>query len=185
MQEQKIDISKLEQNWAKGDAQTLAGLYDLLADQVYRYVYFKIHADEAEDLVELVFLKAWEKRHTFDAKKSSLKTWLFVIARNVVIDFMRAKRDVVDLDAAINIPDASQPTPKDVTERRLNRDNLRLALNYLEEPYKEIVVLRYMEDFSYGEIADLLGKTETSVRVLTFRALKKLKQTLLDLDMTL
>lgn len=179
---EKVELTRA---WQNGDQEAFSRLYDYTVDKVYRYVYFKVKRHEAEDLVETTFLKAWEKRRTFNADKSSFTTWLFTIARNTVIDFYRAQKEVVGLEEASYLPDEKQDTPKQAAEKSLNTDNLRLALNYLQEPYREIVILRFLEDFSYAEIAEVMGKTESAVRVMNFRGVKKLRQIMDDLEITL
>ncbi|PIQ79306.1 hypothetical protein COV81_02500 [Candidatus Peregrinibacteria bacterium CG11_big_fil_rev_8_21_14_0_20_41_10] len=177
---------KLAKGWVKGDQKAFSELYDHLADKVYRYIYFKIKGSEVEDLVELTFLKAWEGRGSFDNDKSSFSTWIFTIARNVVIDYYRSQKETIDLaDVADVIASDKLDSPKEATEKELDKENLSVALQQLDEPYREIIVLRYLEDFAYEEIAEMLDKSEGSVRVLNFRGLKKLKQIMKDLDMIL
>lgn len=176
------ELTDAVQKWMKGDHQGFTELYDEFADKVYRFIYFKVGDFHAEDLVELTFLKVWEARDSYKPTKSSFKTWLFTIARNVVIDFYRANKESLSLDDAVNVQIAEVEGPKHRAHQSIEKQGMKEALQELDEHYREVITLRYLEDLNYGEISDLLGKTESSVRVLHFRGLKKLKQILKDGD---
>ena len=172
------DLDLIVQKWMKGDHHAFESLYDTFADSVYRYIFFKVGDFDAEDLTELVFLKVWEARSSYNPDKSAFKTWLFTIARNIVIDFYRSNKETLPLNEAIDIENTDLEGPKQFAHKNIEEQGMKEALSNLEENYREVITLRYIEDLSYSEIADLLEKTESAIRVLHFRGLKKLKQVL-------
>lgn len=178
MADKELDLAV--KNWRKGDHQAFEVLYDRFADSVYRYIYFKVGDFDAEDLAELVFLKVWEARESYNPDKSAFKTWMFTIARNVVIDFYRASKETLPLNEAVNIENANYRGPRQLADESIERQGMKEALRELEDNYREVIALRYIEDLSYREISKLIGKTESAVRVLHFRGLKKLKHVLKD-----
>lgn len=161
--------------WLKGDNDSFGKLYDMYIDNLYRFIYFKVsNEEEAEDIVELTFLKAFQAKSKLNLKKSSFGTWLYTIARNTIIDFYRTKKDVEELSEF----EVGQ-TESDViemTENSLTSAILKRAINTLNENYRDIVIFRFIEDMSYKEIADVLGKKEGAVRVNQYRAIKELKK---------
>lgn len=180
MNKKNLDIALLLTKFRKGDERAFSDLYDLFVDKLYRYLLFKIEEQAVDDIIEVTFLKAWENRLSFDETKSSFLTWLIVIARNSVIDYYRTKKETLNIDDFAESLASEAPGPKSNLEKKLVKDTLQMALNKLEEPYREILVLRYFEDLDYQEIAKLVDKNENAVRVINFRGLKKLKQLLHD-----
>jgi len=171
---QKKELIDLAKRFVKGDKDAFSDIYDIYADKLYRFVYFKVKADDIEDIVELCFLKAWDKRKSYNPKKSSLNSWLYTIARNSVIDYYRVAKQVEELN--VNIKDEKKVSnPKKTTEDILNANLVRKAIEELPENYKDLVVLRFIDDLSYAELSEALAKTEATIRVMQFRAMKKLK----------
>lgn len=170
-------ISKLARGWSKGDKESFSKLYDYFIDNIYRFVYFKVKSGEAEDITELVFIKAWENRKKYNSKKGAFASWLYTIARNTIIDHYRVQKEVSELHDYI--PDESKNAdPRALTEDVLTSEKLRLAINKLPANYRDILLLRFIEDMEYSEIADALGKSEGSIRITQFRAIKQLRQVL-------
>lgn len=161
----------------KGDTDAFAALYDVLIGPIYRYVYFKVNKEDVEDLVELVFLRAWENIHQYKKRKTSFSAWVFKIAHNLVVDHYRLKKEVMEL--SVNIPTHDRThSPIARAEDSLTQDNLKKALSYLKENYRQIVVLKFLDELSNEEIAKIMGKSEGSLRVLQMRALRALREIL-------
>jgi len=172
--QEKQELISLAKRFVKGDKEAFSKIYDIYADKLYRFVYFKVKAEDIEDLVELCFLKAWDKRKSYNPKKSSLNSWLYTIARNSVIDYYRVSKVVDELD--VNIRDDKKiANPKVVTEENLTAGIIREAIYELPENYRDLVWLRFIDDLSYAELAGVLSKSESTIRVMQFRAMKKLK----------
>ncbi|MDP2671355.1 MAG: RNA polymerase sigma factor [bacterium] len=158
-----------------GRTEAFGKLYDNFVDQIYRFTYFKVgDRKTAEDLTQTIFLKAFEKLGTFK-KKSSFVSWLFAIARNLIIDHYRNKDRLTESTLFEDFEGL------DHTEDFENKDLLKATLveiNKLPEEERQVLVLSNIEDYSFKEIGKILGRSEGSLRILKFRALKKLKKAL-------
>ena len=166
-----------------GDSEAFALIYDQYLTPVYRYIYFRVrHKETAEDLTQTVFLKAWEKMRDFEERGVVILSWLYTIARNQVIDHWKKKRDVTasdpdELFAALH--DERLDTKKEIDRADIARV-LAQEIAELSELQQQVVVLRYLEELSYSEIAQLTEKSEESLRALNHRALTILRERLND-----
>jgi RNA polymerase sigma-70 factor, ECF subfamily len=156
--------------------------YDLYLDDIYRFIFFKVsNKEEAEDLTSLVFLKAWDYIQTNQLKEfKSLKALFYKIARNAVIDHYRkqSQRQEISLD--------QESGSIDVIDERINiNKSLELSSDFkiienklteLKDEYREVIMLKYVDQLSISEIARILDKSKGNVRVLIFRALNALKK---------
>lgn len=164
---------------------SFAELYDQHIKPIYRFIYFKVNSkEEAEDLASETFLKAWNYLSKLDNsnKVHNFKAFLYQIANNLVIDFYR-KRSLlpVSLNDAewedANIPD-SRPAGIDKIRKDDEIAELKKAFKKIPENYSSVVIWYYLEELEIAEIAQILGKSEGTVRVTIHRALKSLKKVL-------
>lgn len=160
-----------------GDKDAFGKVYDHFVDSIYKYIYFRVPPDEAEDLMETVFLKVWENLHQYDPDKSAFKSWIFRIAHNLVIDFYRLNKGIEELTEAYQ-DDRVERNPLYVTESGINSDILNVALKKLKKSYSQFLVLKFINDLSNAEISTILKKSEGSLRIIQYRALKQLKKVL-------
>jgi RNA polymerase sigma-70 factor (ECF subfamily) len=101
--------------------------------------------------------------------------WLIKISHNLVIDFYRSRKpDVYAMDLE-GIAARPEMNPAQIVEDRLGRQEIRQAVNKLRGDQQQVILMRYIECFSYAEIASVLGKSEGAVRVILHRGLMKLK----------
>lgn len=157
-----------------GDHDAFGAIYDQFATPIYRYVAFRVPEAIAEDLVADIFVKAWEKLHTYEGRQGTpFSSWLFRIARNLVIDTYRLHRDTEELDEFHEDGDRWNNPALSITQE-LQSTLLRQAMNHLPRRYREVLLLSFMSDLSNTEIAHSLRMREGSVRILKHRALKKL-----------
>lgn len=174
---QQKEIEALVVQAQKGNTDAFAKLYDLFVQSVYRYIYFRVAKEEALDLTETVFLKVWEHLGSYRFEKASFAAWIFRIAHNIVVDYYRVHRQVTPLDYAIK-DEKSEANPVLMTERELSRDRLKQALSKLKKKYQQILLLKYVNELENMEIAKIMGRSEGSLRVLQFRALRALRKVL-------
>lgn len=165
--------------------ETFAALYDQYIKSIYRFIYFKVNSkEEAEDLASETFLKAWNYLSKPDNsnKIHNFKAFLYQIANNLVIDFYR-KRSLLPItlndgeweDA--NVPDTGL-TGIDRIKKEDDVAELKEAFKKIPENYSSVVIWYYLEEMGISEIAQILGKSEGTVRVTVHRALKALKRVL-------
>ena len=131
----------------------------------------------ADELSEEVFVKIGVKRPRF-SEKSTFKTWLYAIGRNVASDHLRkaSKTESVPLDACFSL--AGEQFPE--TDVLKNEENTQLyqAMQKLKSDYRQVLWLSYFEDFSNKEIASVMKKSAHSIETLTYRARNALREEL-------
>ena len=157
---------------AKGDNKAFGAIYELWAEHIYRFVYLKTRDESsADDITAEVFLKVWKGIKTFKPKADTkFSTWLFAIARNAVIDYYRTTRQTIPFDNLPELVDIEGETDLYPEQGRLQQ-----ALEELRPEYKQVLVLRYVEDQPIAKVAQIMKKKEGNVRALTHRALSELK----------
>ncbi len=136
----------------------------------------------AEDCVQETFLRAWRARDGFDATRGSGRTWLFAIARNVVVDAARARsrrlRLVTDDGDALDHALAAASAPGDLAEDLAARIQVSDALSRLSEDHRTVVVEVQMRGRSYDELAAHLDVSVGTLRSRMFYGLRALRSTL-------
>lgn len=172
------NFSKSLDHWVEqaqgGDAEAFGKIYDELVKPVYRYIYYRVEPQIAEDLTEEAFLKAWKNLPKYKKTKHPFSAWVFRIAHNLVCDHYRKHKENFEIDE--NIADENQDTnPKRKLNLKLNQLKLKKAINKLPEKYQQVILLKYINEEDNATIASAIGKTEGAVRTIQFRALKKLK----------
>lgn len=166
----------------QGDGGAFGALYDAYAPAIYRFIALKVTTrQEAEDLTHEVFLSAWQKLPRFKEQGFPFTSWLYKIARNRVIDYYRTKKTPISIDdeesGFDDIADGS-PLVEDATDLHFSIEAVKGALLQLPPDQREVIELRFLAELSPIEIAQIVGKREGTVRIIQFRALKKLKDIL-------
>lgn len=147
-------------------------MYEEYADDIFRFLYVHVQDEAlAEDLTADTFTKAFQKIEDFDFKQS--RAWLYTIARNTMTDYWRKKRPIA-LDEKLEIAD-DRPSHEEVFDKQLVSEELLAAIKRLPEDMKLVVSLRFMQGLSVRDTAFATGLTETNVRVIQYRALKKMR----------
>jgi RNA polymerase sigma-70 factor, ECF subfamily len=169
------EIEALVVKSQKGDQESFAIIYDKYVTPIYRYIFYKVKPKDVEDLTETLFLKAWENIRKYKKRKNTtFKSWLFRIAHNLVVDHYRLSREHSSLEEWV--PDKKKEAdPMKLTQDALNTDQLKMAISKLKPNYQQILLLKFINDLSNTEVSGVLKKSEGSVRILQFRALKALK----------
>lgn len=164
----------------QGDARAFGALYSLYYDAVYRYVYFRTgNVIVAEDLTENVFLKAWRAIGSSARGRLRFSSWLYRIARNVVVDHYRTRRDDVRVGTGhLRLAEEEHLGPEALTLRREEVKELQRAIARLPEEQQQVIVLRFIEGLTHAEVSEILGKTEEACRVIQYRGLKVLSRLL-------
>ncbi|OGJ59915.1 hypothetical protein A2881_02155 [Candidatus Peribacteria bacterium RIFCSPHIGHO2_01_FULL_55_13] len=172
------EVRQLVMEAQSGDTGAFSKLYDFYFPQVFRYCAFRAPAEVAEDLVAEVFVKAWEKLHTYKVQKDiPFGAWLFRVARYTVIDAYRTSRTWEDLDETLEDPDTLNSADGMLRQKEVVRV-VRKALNALPRRYRDVLVLHYIAGLPSDEVARVLRLSQGASRILKFRALKKLEQEL-------
>ncbi len=171
---EKILLAKIK----AGDKDAFGDFYDLYVDKIYRFIYFKVsRVQEAEDLTSEVFLRVWQYLRDGIAI-DNVKAFLYRVSRNVVIDFYRKNygKETINLEDSDVIDSLKADNLIEKIDTKLQVEDINKKLDNLKEDYKEVILLRFVEEYSIGEIAEIMARNKGAVRVLLHRALEKLKK---------
>jgi RNA polymerase sigma-70 factor (ECF subfamily) len=143
-------------------------------DRIFRYFLWQTRNEAlSEDLTSDVFSQAWRAWQNFDGKNT--QAWLYRIAKNRLIDYWRKKKEI-SLEEVGDIPHDSKIHEK--AERKMEADRIKGAIEELPDNLREVVILRFLEEYSVKEVSETLSISEANVRVLQYRALVKLREVL-------
>lgn len=165
---------------ANFDEAALSEIYDRYELKIYNYIYRRTSDPGlSEDLTAQVFLKMLEAIQSERAWHSSFSGWLYRIAHNLVIDHYRARdrQKQVSIDDVPHMHDAGT-TPLRAAEIALEAEALRSAIRRLTDEQAQVISLRFLEGYSFAEIAEMMDKTEGAVKALQHRAVATLRQLL-------
>ena len=163
-----------------GDREAFGGLVEQYRDNVYRLAYRMCgNAYDADEAAQEAFVAAWRALPNFrgDAKFS---TWLYRLTTNAAIDVMRREKrhKAVGDGEMIEVADDAD-SPQETVERTEQQEAVQKALATLSEEYREVLLLRYMEELDYAEIAEVLQLPSGTVKSRINRAKAALKAALL------
>jgi RNA polymerase sigma-70 factor (ECF subfamily) len=161
-----------------GDVEAFGDLYERHLDDIYNYVYYRVdHREEAEDLSEAVFLRAWRALDENPPREVPFLLWLYRIAHNAVVDHYRTRKDHLGLEAAANVPDP-KAGPESLVTSWEDITELRRAIRRLSEDHQEVLVCRFIAGLSHAETAVVMTRSNEAVRALQYRALVALRKLL-------
>ncbi|MFS0558879.1 sigma-70 family RNA polymerase sigma factor [Brevibacillus sp. 179-C9.3 HS] len=151
-------------------------IYEDYSAKIYRYFRYRVkNVWDVEDLTTTVFIKVYSKLEQYDGRHP-FGAWIFRIAHNALIDYMRKKRESpVDQDTFSNMV-ATDKLPEECLLTQETTEGLWEKVHNLTKDQRNVIALRYLGDLRMNEIAEILGKTEASVKILHFRGIKKLQQ---------
>jgi RNA polymerase sigma factor (sigma-70 family) len=165
------------------DRTAFGRLFDHFAPRVKSYMR-RLGADDAtaEDLVQEVMLTVWHRAHLFDRRQAAVSTWIFTIARNRRIDFVRrAQRTGTELDDPTLDRDP-EPSALDVAEVRQIEARLRAAVDELPPEQAELLRICYFQDKSHRVIADEQGLPLGTVKSRLRLALARLRRMMTEVQ---
>ena len=160
------------------DQEALTQLYEDNFDKIYRYVALKIGDKiEAEDMTQQVFLHALQSISSFRWRGIPFSAWLFRIAHNQVVDYLRrkAKQATVPLDESQTSSDSN---PQSMAEHGLDIEQLVSATKQLTEAQREVISLRFAGELPIAQVAKVMGKTQGAVKALQHSAIVALRKAL-------
>jgi RNA polymerase sigma-70 factor (ECF subfamily) len=176
--EQQPNVEALVEGARAGDPAAIGAIYDRLAGRVYRFALFRVGSRaDAEDLMQRIFLKMIESLPRYQPRGVPFEAWFFRLARNTVIDHLRARRQVQPLETVAEV-DSTRPGPEESLELAMEFRRLETALEELTPVQQEVIGYRFMAGLSAREIGLVIGRREGSVRALQFRALQALRRSL-------
>ena len=177
----ETETAKIARGLRERDMELLTDLVERCQHRLVRYLlYLTGRREYAEDLAQETWVRVLQRGSQYNGRQR-FDPWLFAIARNLAIDYLRKKRKAVqtaslpnDRDAMLQLP-SSSPSPFEAAAR--SEDAIRLAgqLQILSPLYREALLLRFQEDLSLPEIAQVLGAPVTTVTSRIYRGLAALR----------
>jgi RNA polymerase sigma-70 factor (ECF subfamily) len=186
----EVSDQNLITNYLEGDEKSLEILYSRYIRPIYKFVYGYIeNQQDTEDIVQEVFIKTWRNLKKFD-KSKSFKTWIFTIAKNTTIDFLR-KKQTISLSRFIskysdekkenifieNFIDPN-PLPQEAVEKYETMEKINSAIKKLPQKDRMILSLRHKSLLSFKEISRSLKEPLHTTTSRYRRAINKLKNLL-------
>ncbi|MDE1925127.1 MAG: RNA polymerase sigma factor [Patescibacteria group bacterium] len=157
-------------------------IYDAYAKAIFRFIYFRVSQyDIAEDIVQDTFLRFWKILSMGEGVRDT-RALLYTIAHGLIVDHYRRQKYRVQIPLDIEKIDSELALATDDAENdAMAREEIEAVLaklSVIKREYRDALLMRYVEDLSVSEIAEMIGKSENSMRVLIHRALKALKSKL-------
>ena len=174
MQDEESLVRRAQQQ----DQEAFAQLYEANFDKIYRYVALRIgNKTEAEDVTQQVFINALKSISSFKWKGVPFSAWLFRIAHNQMVDYLRKKtrQATAPLDESLVSHDDN---PQLAVERKLDIEQLGAATRYLTKAQREVISLRFAGELSIAEVAKVMGKSQGAVKALQHSAIVALRKAL-------
>lgn len=159
---------------AQQDREAFGALYERYVDRIYRYLYYRTNSPaDAEDLTARVFFQALSHLEDFEQRDVSFAAWLFTIAHNLVANYHRdrSRRPTAPLESA-GEPAAPSPFASDVVQ------SVRDAIGALPPERQHLILLKYVEEMTNAQIAQLMGRSEGAIKSLLRRTLAALRREL-------
>jgi len=174
VQDEESLVRRAQQN----DQEAFAQLYEEHFDRIYRYIALKIgDAVEAEDLTQQVFLNSLRSISSFRWKGRPFSAWLYRIAHNQVVDYLRKKKRS-DLPLEETLASGSDDPQRDA-ERRLDIEQVLAAAQKLTEAQREVISLRFTSELSIAQVAEVMGKSQGAVKALQHSGIVALRRALM------
>ena len=171
-------LDRLVTEAKRGDREAFGRIFDAYAGPIHRFIASRVHRpSDAEDLTQLVFVKALEALPRYEARGIPFGGWLFRLARNAVIDHVRTRHEHAELYSIIGWThgDAGPEQRAALSE---DLDRVAEALKELTDDQREVIELRFFAGLSVLEAAMVMGRQEGTIRGLQFRAIAALRRQL-------
>ncbi len=170
--------AKLVAEAKAGDAQAFGVLYERYVTQIFRYIRSRVSAErDAEDLTETVFMRSFESLDSYEERGHPYSSFLYQVARNVLVDHYRQSDDERPLEDAEPLP-APTTDPELSIQEEEEVAKIKQAMEALPDDYQEVIRLRVLMSLPTSTAADWLDRSDGAVRVLLYRALNSLREKL-------
>jgi RNA polymerase sigma-70 factor, ECF subfamily len=174
------DFSLLMEKAKTGDNTAFGLIYKAYFSPIFRYIFFRVRNQAvAEDITQAVFLKVLEKLPSYQDKNRSPLAFFYTVARNKIIDFWRQNNreaNMAENDGDLSDISDSSDSAEELLTKAGAGELISQALETIPQEQREVVILKFINELSYEEIAALLHKKETAVRQLQCRGIKSLRK---------
>ena len=161
------------------DQGALSAVFDEYAPAIYKYLLrLGVNSQEADQAVGDVFARLLEKVAEGKGPRKNLRSYLFQIAYHLVVDESRERKRIAPLDVADTVREEAKPVQSRSEEKMLLEELAAVMERELTEEQRNVIVLRFQEDFSLKETAEIIGKNVNAVKALQNRGINKLREAL-------
>jgi len=175
-------MADLIEEWQSGDMSAFEALFQQYQGLVFKTAYLMTgNREEAKDVLQEVFVTVWKSRHTFNPAKGKITTWLHRITVNRCVSKHRKKQaptfslEKVRMGGFDLVEIRNSELPEELAQSRLEYERLIKAMNSLDSKHRPALILRYFNDLSYDEIAQVLDIPLGTVKSRINQALKSLR----------
>lgn len=148
-------------------------LYQKELPRIYNFFRYRLQNDQtAEDLTAVTFEKAWRRRLHYQKDKASFTTWLFAIAKNIAVDYLRRRQTHAEISESIP---ANTSSPEEMLQQKEHLVKLRQLLDSLPEREQEIIALKFGATLTNREIARITNLSSANIGIILFRTVRKLR----------
>lgn len=173
------DEESLVRRAKQHDEAAFSELYEEHFSKIYRYCVLRLGNEmEAEDMAQQVFLRALESIGSFQWKGVPFSSWLFRIAHNQVVDYHRKRARYVTVPLEDQQEDQHGIDPSELCERKVDIEQLGLAVQQLTPAQREVISLRFAAELPIAEAARIMGKSQGAVKALQHSAIVALRKVL-------
>jgi RNA polymerase sigma-70 factor (ECF subfamily) len=161
-----------------GDADAFSFIYEKNVTRIYNYIFYRIGFEaDAEDLTARVFHRAFGHIEKYQEKGVPFTAWLYRIAHNLTANWYRdtQRRKEISLEDQLDLPHHGE-LPERQVERTQEKEILMKAIRRLPPDRQQLILLKYLEDLTNGEIAVIMGRTEGAIKSLYHRSLISLRE---------
>ena len=171
------DVRDLVVRAQSGDREALEELYLLHFDRIYSYLHMSVgNRHDAEDLTTQTFLRMLESIRRFKFGTAPFSAWLFRIAHNLAMDHFRAARRWQPEEDVPEPEGAEEYSAEEQAMHSIGRKSMLQLIETLSQEQQQVLTLKFVFNFSNGEVATILGKTEGAIKSLQHRALVSLQK---------
>ena len=163
-----------------GDQMAFEYLFNRYSDAIRRlFLQRYTSVEDTEDLLQETFIKVYINLHRYSADYT-FGQWVYTIARNTLIDHLRRRADDVSIDEKFIAPMATTPSPEESVIINQRTAHFEASLNEIPEDYRQIIEMRFLDEYSYEEIAEKLNKPINTVKTQIRRAKAAVCKMILD-----
>ncbi len=177
---QEIEDDQLIKEAQNGESEAFGELYERYLPPVFRFLYARLSdRQDAEDLAEEVFIRVWRSISSYQDQGVPFISYLFRVARNVVIDHYRilgraGQQETIEGKILQDL----HADPSEIVMTNLENQEIRRILDQLRDDYRMVLVLRFLSELSPEEVAQVMGRSAGAIRVMQHRALISLRNLL-------
>lgn len=176
------DDKRLVELTLAGDHTAFEYLFNRYRDAIRRlFLQRATSPDDTDDLLQETFIKVYANLHRYSTEYT-FGQWLYTIARNTHIDFERKRQEDISIDSKFSAPASNAPSPEESLINTQQRSQIERYIELLPQSYRQLFILRFIDDLSYEEIAERLDMPMGTVKTRIHRARERMCRFIIEGD---